>query len=258
MTLRFTVTQSVRATANFPFHPNSGPKRGVGSYATTKIGNGKGPIRGHGKPPEHKDPVYPPLKPSITVSRPKPHTHNVVPIQKNADGSISFIGHEGPKRGFGLGPGVIYHRAIYKPHEGPKRGIGPPPIIISKEVGSKEDQLCLDLVNKFRRENGLWSLQFSKRLSEIAKPHTDDMLNGRKPLGHDGFNERSSQVPSALSTGENVGYEQGYPNPIQTLVDGWIKSPPHRKNLLGNFNQMGCAFSHRGDLWYGTQFFALI
>ena len=61
--------------------------------------------------------------------------------------------------------------------------------IISKDVGSQEDQLCLELVNKFRKENGLSPLQFSKRLSEIVKPHTEDMLNGRKPLGHNSFKE---------------------------------------------------------------------
>ena len=89
-------------------------------------------------------------------------------------------------------------------------------------------------------------------------PHTIAMLEKKVPLGHSGFNERSAKVPSAISCGENVGYEKGYSDPVKTLVDGWINSPPHRKNMLGDWNQMGIAFAHHGDLWYGTQFFAMI
>ena len=264
MSLKYTVLQSKKATAQYPYMPNNGQKRGVGSYEKARtISSNLGPRRGVGKPPVIKGgPTYQPLKPSITVSfnSTKEVRHkNIVQNSKNEDGTINFgVPNEGPKRGIGLGPGVIYHKDIYRPHEGPKRGIGPAPIIVSSDVNTKEDQECLNLVNIFRKENGLPSLSFSKHLSSIAKPHNDDMLNGKKPLGHDGFKERTSKVPSALSTGENVGYEKGYPNPIKTLVDGWIHSPPHRKNLLGNFNQMGCAFSHKGDLWFGTQFFALI
>ena len=141
------------------------------------------------------------------------------------------------------------------PHSGPKRGVGTMNI---KGQISQDDQRAIDYVNEFRKENNLPPLQYSKLLSEIAMPHTLDMLNKKVPLGHSGFNERSAKVTSAMSTGENVGYEYGYSDPMKTLFDGWLHSPPHRKNMLGNFNQIGVAFANKGDLWYGTQFFALI
>lgn len=258
MSLRYVAPQSSSATAQFPYMPHEGPKRGVGPYRSAGTA---GPRRGTGKPPVIRGPpTYPALRPSTTVSRsPTAAPPPRVTITRRADGSVCFgAPHEGPKRGIGLGPGAVRHRDVYRPHEGPKRGVGPAPIVVTSSVDTREEQECLNLVNKFRRENGLPSLVFSRRLTSIAQPHTDAMLSGRTPLGHSGFNERSGRVPSAISTGENVGYEKGYSNPVQTLVDGWINSPPHRKNLLGNFNQMGCAFAHRGDLWYGTQFFALI
>jgi uncharacterized protein YkwD len=83
------------------------------------------------------------------------------------------------------------------------------------------------------------------------------MLAGTVPLGHDGFHQRAEKVPYARGTGENVAYTNGYEDPIRMMVDGWISSPGHRKNLLGKFTHMGTAFEHRGSLWYGTQFFGL-
>jgi uncharacterized protein YkwD len=121
---------------------------------------------------------------------------------------------------------------------------------------NKEELQCLELVNKFRKDNNKPPLAFSKDLTVIAMPHTLAMLERKVPLGHSGFHDRSEQVPYARATGENVGYERGYSDPIKTLVNGWINSPPHRKNLLGDFSHVGLAFAHNGDLWYGTQFFA--
>jgi uncharacterized protein YkwD len=113
----------------------------------------------------------------------------------------------------------------------------------------------LDLVNRFRRSNGLPALSYSKVLSDVARPHTLAMLAGKVPLGHGGFYGRAAKVPYSRGTGENVAYADGYDDPIQQMVDGWISSPGHRKNLLGNFNHMGTAFEHHGNLWYGTQLF---
>jgi uncharacterized protein YkwD len=84
------------------------------------------------------------------------------------------------------------------------------------------------------------------------------MLEGKVKLGHAGFHDRRAKLPQAASTGENVAYTDGYANPVQTMVDGWIKSPGHRRNMLGDFSHLGTAFEHGGDVWYGTQFFGLL
>lgn len=239
---------------------SSGPVRGVGRYEDARPRkHAAGPVKGRGKPPKPTPPVYPGIQPSKTA-RPKTATvpeHLTVPMTLTIDGTWEFVSHEGPRRGIGLGPGAIYHSAIRRPHEGPRRGVGP---YTGTGTGSATDdeKRCLDLVNKFRKQNGKPPLAFSKVLSDIAMPHTQAMLDKKVPLGHSGFKERSAKASFAMSTGENVGYESGYSDPVKTLVDGWISSPPHRRNMLGNFNQIGIAFAHRGDLWYGTQFFALV
>ena len=238
---------------------SAGPIRGVGRYEDAGKKQQKRPIT-RTAPKPIPVPAAKPIQPPQTV-RPTTstvmHQHLMVPMSLTIDGNWEFLSHDGPRRGIGIGPGVVYHRAIRKPHEGPRRGVGP---YTGTGTGSAGDdqKRCLDLVNKFRKDNGKPPLAFSKVLSDIAMPHTQAMLDRKVPLGHSGFKERSEKASFAMSTGENVGYESGYSDPVKTLVDGWISSPPHRRNLLGDFNQMGVAFAHRGDLWYGTQFFARV
>jgi uncharacterized protein YkwD len=117
------------------------------------------------------------------------------------------------------------------------------------------EQLCLDLTNQYRRKKGKPPLLFSKRLSQIAMPHSIRMLN-MNAITHDGFPQRSRQVPEARSHGENVGFCRNQPQPIQEMMKQWINSPPHRKNLLGDFTHLGIAFAQKDKVWFGTQFFA--
>jgi uncharacterized protein YkwD len=116
----------------------------------------------------------------------------------------------------------------------------------------------LELVNAFRQKNGKGKVTYSKVVSEVAMPHSQGMLSGRVPFGHDGARERSGRIPGARGTGENVAYCSGMADPVKTMVDGWIESPGHRRNLLGDWNVMGIAFAHRENLWYGTQLFAKV
>ena len=64
--------------------------------------------------------------------------------------------------------------------------------------------------------------------------HCVNMAEGRCPVGHDGFDDRYKQVTfDIVSFAENVGYNYGHSDPVQTCVTGWINSPGHRKNLVG-------------------------
>ena len=190
-----------------------------------------------------------------------------------------FTPNEGPKRGPPRSSFSLRHnKDFYKPNAGPKRGIGPmngmsattdaySPYKLNSslnKIGSnnkidRNAQKCLMLVNEFRKKNQKPPLTFSQCLAGIAKPHNDAMMSNKIPLGHSGFQQRSAKIPNAMSTAENVGFCYGVDDPVKTLVDGWINSPGHRRNLLGNFNQIGIVIEcNRNGYWYGTQFFALI
>ena len=80
------------------------------------------------------------------------------------------------------------------------------------------------------------------------------------PFGHDGFSGRVKAFPfRSRSAGENVAMSHGISSVAQTAVNGWIKSPGHRKNLLGNFNYCAIGvYRNSSGAYYLTQLFALV
>ena len=138
----------------------------------------------------------------------------------------------------------------------------PPPI--STNGIPPENQLCLDIVNKERENNGLSPLTYNEKLSEVVYPHNEGMINGSVPFGHDGFSQRFRQAGRWCSAGENVAYcyAKNYTLAVPKLMQMWMNSAGHRANILGSFTHAGFAFGNaKGDLtqpgyYYGTQFFA--
>lgn len=80
------------------------------------------------------------------------------------------------------------------------------------------------------------------------------------PFGHQGFDQRAKdmQKKANLSAfGENVAYNYNYDDPVQVSIEGWMESPGHKKNILGDFEEtgVGIAISEDGK-FYITQLFA--
>ena len=80
------------------------------------------------------------------------------------------------------------------------------------------------------------------------------------PFGHNGFNNRLSQFPFHYSTAcENVFKCFGcHKNTVAfEVVNGWINSPGHRKNLLSNTTHCAIAtYISKNGTYYLTQMFA--
>lgn len=75
-------------------------------------------------------------------------------------------------------------------------------------------------------------------------PHSKDMAHKRVPFGHKGFDKRVNRITFSHSAAyENVAYVYGYSHSQipKIIVDGWIKSPGHRKNMLTDSNVCGIA-----------------
>lgn len=127
------------------------------------------------------------------------------------------------------------------------------------EILSREQNL-IGMVNEQRTKQGLPALRHWKTLSDIARTHSENMASQTVAFGHGGFKERASQLKrtTPLSTfGENVAYSYGVKDPLTTAVNGWMKSPSHRDNILGKFEEtgIGIAFATDGTC-YITQLFA--
>jgi uncharacterized protein YkwD len=118
------------------------------------------------------------------------------------------------------------------------------------------DNDVLHFTNKFRKSYNKAALVLRDDLSAIARKHSQDMANGRKSFGHDGFKQRSTQVKrmfESCTLAENVAYGA---TSGKEVVDQWISSSPHRRNLLGDYNYIGIgiASDRRGRIYY-TQIF---
>jgi uncharacterized protein YkwD len=115
-----------------------------------------------------------------------------------------------------------------------------------------------DRVNQYRQSQNLSPLTFDPTISAQARAHSVRMANISR-LSHDGFQERVDAVAKTIAyTGaaENVAYNMGYARPDDTAVKGWIKSPGHQHNMVGEYDLtgIGVAQNDKGE-YYFTQIF---
>jgi uncharacterized protein YkwD len=87
------------------------------------------------------------------------------------------------------------------------------------------------------------------------------MASGKVAFSHNGFEQRIKAISRVIpysQVAENVAFNQGYSNPVQQSVEGWIKSPGHRTNIEGPYNLTGIGVvkNAKGE-YYFTQIFVL-
>ena len=97
-----------------------------------------------------------------------------------------------------------------------------------------EPERARELVNAYRKANGLKPLNLNASLTEAAKAHSRDLAKWDRisHYGSDGSNpwdrvKRSGY--NAKVAAENVGTGQAA---IEEVIKGWQESPGHNKNLL--------------------------
>ncbi len=107
-------------------------------------------------------------------------------------------------------------------------------IMINEEASLKEEEVeTLNLINEYRKQNGLDELKPISRLQDMAKLKAEDIVS----------NEYFSHTSESLGTpfemlknngvkykvaGENLA---GSTSP-EKAVDAWIESPAHKENIL--------------------------
>lgn len=121
---------------------------------------------------------------------------------------------------------------------------------------------CFELTNDFRQTHGLNKLTWNEDIFYVSLTHSEDMSLSKVSFGHTGFADRLKMFPFSYQTAsENVAYCEGsdIESLASTIVNGWINSPGHRKNMLSNANISAvAAYSKEGSSrYYFTQMFAL-
>jgi uncharacterized protein YkwD len=130
------------------------------------------------------------------------------------------------------------------------------PIIVHAQDRSIDEQILM-VTNKYRAEKGRAPLKLSNEVSKQARKHSRNMAKRLVGFGHEGFDNRAASIKSKLgfikAIAENVAYGQ---RSAKEVVDGWMKSPGHRKNILGDFDLLGVgvASARDGTIYY-TQIF---
>lgn len=131
--------------------------------------------------------------------------------------------------------------------------------LVSRAKDHSIEKDILYYTNQFRRSHGLQPLKMVRFINDIAADHSRDMARKRVGFGHRGFNKRTDLLKEKygnIATGENVAYGK---ISGKEVVDIWINSPPHRKNLLGNYNLVGIGVAENNQgLLFFTQLFARV
>jgi uncharacterized protein YkwD len=113
----------------------------------------------------------------------------------------------------------------------------------------------LNLVNSHRSSIGKDPLVVNQYIQEKALEHTNYMIS-INDLNHDNFSERANSIWENVGSGaiaENVAY--GYSS-ASAVVEGWLNSAGHKKNIEGNYNLTGIsAQKDDNGRYYYTQIF---
>jgi uncharacterized protein YkwD len=95
-------------------------------------------------------------------------------------------------------------------------------------------------INAYRQKHGLPPLRMDNKIVKEAKNHSLDMANHRMPFGHKYFNSRierlHAQIKNSNAGAENVAYNY---KDAQDVVNNWVRSPGHKRNIEGNYNLTG-------------------
>ena len=116
-----------------------------------------------------------------------------------------------------------------------------------------------ELVNEIRAENGLEPFVYDYTLADVARAHSRDMIDRNffdheNPDGESPSDRISAAGIRWSRCAENIA--AGYSSP-QEVVEGWMDSPGHRANILGNCERLGVGLAIGGSYrYYWTQCFA--
>jgi uncharacterized protein YkwD len=112
--------------------------------------------------------------------------------------------------------------------------------------------------NREREKAGKPPLEPSERLTAAAQRHADDMASRRRMThrGGDGsspFRRMAREGYRFARAGENVAAGQQTPD---SVMRAWMTSPGHRRNILGNYTQIGaaCAIDEGGTPYWCVTF----
>ena len=144
------------------------------------------------------------------------------------------------------------------------------------------EAMILQLINVYRKDQGLPELKYDERLAAIARSHSQDMATndfyGHTNLKEDGPSDRARKAdynchnPLSIGIAENIYLLYGHVSSLRVgnrvtyqwltqdelanrFVAGWIASPGHRRNILDrrySLTGIGVAFGTAVGIEHGV------
>lgn len=120
------------------------------------------------------------------------------------------------------------------------------------------EEQVVDLVNKYRAENGLKALKINPEVSKVAQAKSEDMrdknyFDHTSPTYGSPFNMLKNFGISYKTAGENIAKGQ---KTAEAVVNAWMNSEGHRKNILNpNYEEIGVGYATGKGSTYWTQLF---
>lgn len=129
-------------------------------------------------------------------------------------------------------------------------------------TGEQMEWAVFDLVNAERKKAGLSVLKWDPDLLLIARQHSEKMSRLKSIThyqGEKGLGERLSDggFRGWTVVGENLGQNRGYANPAKAILDKWLASKEHKKNLFDprwDVTAVGVAIDRSGQVYFTQDF----
>jgi uncharacterized protein YkwD len=123
------------------------------------------------------------------------------------------------------------------------------------------EQELLRRVNAERRQRGLPALTRDPALARVARDYSCRMVAERffshqPPDGSTLADRVRAAGKPYRAIGENIAMNVNAADPVATAVQGWMKSPGHRENILSPvYTQTGLGICRRNGTYYFTELF---
>lgn len=129
-------------------------------------------------------------------------------------------------------------------------------------AASNEERRAFELINAERRARGQKPLAWDGSLTRVARFHSENMARQGffNHIDRNGSDIRERAYAHGVGgwkvLGENIAYNQGYPDPAAFAVERWMTSSKHRENILnGEFTHAGLGVARTSD---GRVFFTQV
>lgn len=115
-----------------------------------------------------------------------------------------------------------------------------------------------DLVNAYRIANGREALKYNDTLNEVAMKRSEELSRSYSHMRPDGtkcFTLYKQNGYRYSAAGENIAYGQ---KTASEVFEAWKQSERHRKNMLGDYEEMGVGVYQANGVYYWSQNFGTV